>query len=365
MLEIEDPSGPYTLLDSLESVEAPDPQTVTMKLKQGRRRRGRSILTHNVATIVPDEIYPREREAARRRGRRLRPVHAGALHAQPAGGVQEEPELQRRQRGPDRELHRLSTSRTRRRSSSRSRTVRSTSPTAASRRPTSRTCATTGPARASASSTARARRSATSSSTSRRSRCKEKAIRQAVAQVIDRDAIVNSIYKGTATPLLLDGPVRVPGRQGVLQGEVRRSRSGQGQGPPRRGRRLDPGRARRLVHPDPLRAGRGRPLERAQAPARREPPVHGQPRLDRVGPVQGRGLRQGHVLLLRARLVPGLSGRGQLPRAVHARRRVLRERLLQQGGQRRARRRARLPTTPPRARRRSAPSRTSRPRTRR
>ena len=76
--------------------------------------------------------------------------------------------------------------------------------------------------------------------------------------------------------------------------------------------------ARRLVHADPLRAGRGRSLERDQASARGDRPVQGQPRLDRVGPVQGRGVRQGHVLLLRHGLVPGLPGRRQLPRAVHA-----------------------------------------------
>lgn len=56
MLKIADPTGPYTLLGSLDSVEATDPQTVTMKLKKVDAT-WPFILTHNVAAIVPDEIY--------------------------------------------------------------------------------------------------------------------------------------------------------------------------------------------------------------------------------------------------------------------------------------------------------------------
>jgi peptide/nickel transport system substrate-binding protein len=57
MLKIKDPTGPYTLLGSLKSVEAPDPTTVTMKLKKPDATFP-FILTHNVAAIVPNEIYP-------------------------------------------------------------------------------------------------------------------------------------------------------------------------------------------------------------------------------------------------------------------------------------------------------------------
>src|SRR5688572_7396132 len=57
MLKIEDPTGPYTLLGSLDSVEATDPTTVTMKLKKVDATFP-FILTHNVGAIVPDEIYP-------------------------------------------------------------------------------------------------------------------------------------------------------------------------------------------------------------------------------------------------------------------------------------------------------------------
>src|SRR3954452_23464276 len=57
MLKIKDPTGPYTLLGSLKSVEAPDPATVTMKLNKPDATFP-FILTHIVAAIVPAEIYP-------------------------------------------------------------------------------------------------------------------------------------------------------------------------------------------------------------------------------------------------------------------------------------------------------------------
>ena len=56
MLKIKDATGPYTLLASLDSVEATDPTTVTMKLKKADATFP-FILTHNVAAIVPNEIY--------------------------------------------------------------------------------------------------------------------------------------------------------------------------------------------------------------------------------------------------------------------------------------------------------------------
>ena len=56
MLKIEDPTGPYTLLGSLESVEATDPTTVTMKLNKVDQTFP-FVLTHNVGAIVPDEVY--------------------------------------------------------------------------------------------------------------------------------------------------------------------------------------------------------------------------------------------------------------------------------------------------------------------
>ena len=180
------------------------------------------------------------------------------------------------------------------------------------------------------------------------------AVRKAVAQIIDRHAIATNVYKGTVKPLYSTVPAAFPGAKESFKDAF-------GDPDPAKAKAIldeagvkTPVDARRLVHADPLRAGRGRSLERDQASARGERPVQGQPRLDRVGPVQGRGLRQGHVLLLRPRLVPGLPGRRQLPHAVHARRWLLRQRLLEQGSQRRARHGDRAPTTRPSARRRSA-----------
>jgi peptide/nickel transport system substrate-binding protein len=56
-LKIADPSGPSSLLASLKSVEATDPLTVTMNLKKADGT-WPFVLTHNVAAIVPNEIYP-------------------------------------------------------------------------------------------------------------------------------------------------------------------------------------------------------------------------------------------------------------------------------------------------------------------
>ena len=56
MIKIADPSGPSSLLASLDNVEATDPTTVTMNLKKADAT-WPFILTHNVAAIVP-KSYP-------------------------------------------------------------------------------------------------------------------------------------------------------------------------------------------------------------------------------------------------------------------------------------------------------------------
>ncbi|HWK28793.1 MAG TPA: ABC transporter substrate-binding protein [Solirubrobacter sp.] len=56
-LKIADPSGPSSLLASMKSVDATDPQTVTMHLKKADGT-WPFILTHTVAAIVPSKIYP-------------------------------------------------------------------------------------------------------------------------------------------------------------------------------------------------------------------------------------------------------------------------------------------------------------------
>src|SRR3954454_15651047 len=60
-LKIADPSGPSSLLTSLASVEATDPQTVTFKLKKADAT-WPFVLTHNVAAIVPSKIYPADKK---------------------------------------------------------------------------------------------------------------------------------------------------------------------------------------------------------------------------------------------------------------------------------------------------------------
>jgi peptide/nickel transport system substrate-binding protein len=60
-LKIADPSGPSSLLASLKSVDATDPMTVTMHLKKVDNT-WPFILTHTVAAIVPSKIYPADKK---------------------------------------------------------------------------------------------------------------------------------------------------------------------------------------------------------------------------------------------------------------------------------------------------------------
>ena len=107
MVKIEDPTGPYTLLGSLDSVEATDPTTVTMKLKQGRRDVARSSSpTTSRRSSRTRSIRPTP-SSSRRQGDRLGPVQARQVHAEPAGGASRPTrELHRREQGADAELHR-------------------------------------------------------------------------------------------------------------------------------------------------------------------------------------------------------------------------------------------------------------------
>jgi peptide/nickel transport system substrate-binding protein len=57
MLKIKDPTGPYTLLGSLDSTDATDPATVTMHLNKVDATFP-FILTHNVAAITDSKIFP-------------------------------------------------------------------------------------------------------------------------------------------------------------------------------------------------------------------------------------------------------------------------------------------------------------------
>ena len=106
MLKIADPTGPYTLLASLDSVEATDPTTVTMKLKKADAHVARSSSRTTSRAIVPNEIYPADKKQPDDKVDRLGPVQARQVHAQPAGRVRGQPELHRPEQGADAELHR-------------------------------------------------------------------------------------------------------------------------------------------------------------------------------------------------------------------------------------------------------------------
>ena len=125
--------------------------------------------------------------------------------------------------------------------------------------------------------------------------------------------------QGHGHAAVLDGAGRVPGRQGVLQGRLRRSRSGQGQGDPRRGRRRDPGRRSTAGTRRPT-TGRSRSISgtRSSVSSRRADLFKVNLDSTEWDQYKEEAFDEGHVLLLRPRLVPGLPGRRQLPVAVHA-----------------------------------------------
>ncbi len=62
-LKIADPSGASSLLASLKDVEAPDPKTVTMNLKKADGT-WPFILTHTVAAIVDSKVFPADKKLA-------------------------------------------------------------------------------------------------------------------------------------------------------------------------------------------------------------------------------------------------------------------------------------------------------------
>jgi peptide/nickel transport system substrate-binding protein len=62
-LKIADPSGASSLLGSLKDVEATDPKTVTMKLKKADGT-WPFILTHTVAAIVDSKVFPADKKLA-------------------------------------------------------------------------------------------------------------------------------------------------------------------------------------------------------------------------------------------------------------------------------------------------------------
>lgn len=60
-LKIADPNGPSSLLGNVESIEAPDATTVVFKLKVGNDQTFPQVLTSPVGPIVDDEVFPADK----------------------------------------------------------------------------------------------------------------------------------------------------------------------------------------------------------------------------------------------------------------------------------------------------------------
>ncbi len=150
---------------------------------------------------------------------------------------------------------------------------------------------------------------------------KAKAVRQAVAALIDREELSDRVYKGTYTPMYSYIPDGLEGHEDTLKAAY-----GDGNGGPDaeqaartlgRRRRRDPGDPEPAVQRRPLRLQLRRRVRGHQVAAGGGRPVHRRPAADRMDPVQRAAPRHRRVrrLLpgLPARLVPGLLGSGQLP----------------------------------------------------
>ncbi len=191
------------------------------------------------------------------------------------------------------------------------------------------------------------------------------AVRQAIADLIDRDAISEDVYKGTFTPLYSYVPEGLAGANEALKGLY-----GDGSGAPDPDKAAERLEAAGITTPVELniqyvaeRYGPSSSDEYAhhQGQPRVERPVHGEPAVDRVGPVL-RGPRRRPVPGVPAGLVPRLLGRRQLPHAVLPHGELPREPLRQPRGERPDPRAGRHARTRQPARRSSARSRTrSRP----
>ncbi|MDQ4503277.1 ABC transporter substrate-binding protein [Sinomonas sp. ASV322] len=63
-LKINDPNGPASLLDNLASTDAPDPTTVVFHLKQGNDQTFPQVLTGPVGPIVDHKVFPADKVLA-------------------------------------------------------------------------------------------------------------------------------------------------------------------------------------------------------------------------------------------------------------------------------------------------------------
>jgi len=116
---------------------------------------------------------------------------------------------------------------------------------------------------------------------------KAKAVRQAVASLIDRDELSQKVYKGTYTPLYSFIPDGLTGHEHAqgLHGQRQAGRR-QGQEDALGRRRGHPGGSQAPVQRRPLRFQLGRRIRRHQEPARGRRPVQGRPAADRMDAVQ-------------------------------------------------------------------------------
>ncbi len=95
-------------------------------------------------------------------------------------------------------------------------------------------------------------------------------VRQAIAHLVDREALVEDVYKSTATPLYSIVPAGINGHNTALLRRLRRPRRGQGEEGPARGRHHRQGEAHPLVHPQPLRPGHRPGAQGHRRPAQRQ-----------------------------------------------------------------------------------------------
>ena len=147
---------------------------------------------------------------------------------------------------------------------------------------------------------------------------KKPAVRKAVAQIVDRAAIAHKVYKDTVEPLYSMVPKGLTGHTTGFFDDYGDPSFVQGPADPPGGGHHRARPAHPLVHDRPLRL-RDRPgVPGAQAPAGGLRPVHGHPQEPPLEDVR-RGLPQGRVPGVRARLVPRLPGRRQLHRALRGR----------------------------------------------